>query len=533
MSHNDDLYKIRDKLINVTISTATLFLCLALIPSLSRYFEIGWNPVFLFHIGISGALVILFALRKKIPLSVKSHSIFLLFMLLAIVGIINFRTVGGAYTALVVITLCTMLYGLRMGIVYSLVFIAAFVAIGFLQVRQVINPKVSFNEYVNLRTTWFTTITAYVFMIIILLNSVNLFYTYYIDALNQAREKSMELVKTLDSLIQSDKKYRSIFEGSKDGLFFIDEHFKITSCNRSYTQLAGYDLPELKGQYFKKFMYNREVNWDSLFLELASSPQNKAEVEIVHKSGEVIPAEVTVYRANFEDSSFLWAVVSDLREKKFFESEIFSAMIRAEENERERYAKELHDGLGPLLSTSMIYLFTINEEQDLSLIKEYAGRAYSILEDATKTVKEISNNLSPIILREYGMVHAVRSFIEKAGHVRRIHFSIDDELTRRYPEVLEFTIYRILVELINNSLKHSGADEITISFLKIQPNGFLVRYHENGAGFDYHEAITSKSGFGLLNLKNRIHKIGGDYSYQTAPGQGVQVSIKIPNYSLC
>ena len=90
-----------------------------------------------------------------------------------------------------------MLYGLRMGIVYSLVFIAAFVTIGFLQVRQVINPKVSFNEYVNLRTTWFTTITAYVFMIIILLNSVNLFYTYYIDRITSYNVCYTKLLRVL------------------------------------------------------------------------------------------------------------------------------------------------------------------------------------------------------------------------------------------------------------------------------------------------------------------------------------------------
>ncbi|NJO91178.1 MAG: hypothetical protein HC831_21100 [Chloroflexia bacterium] len=208
------------------------------------------------------------------------------------------------------------------------------------------------------------------------------------------------------------------------------------------------------------------------------------------------------------------------------ERKVFSTMIHAEENERERYAKELHDGLGPLLSTSMIYLHTINEEQKPELIKEYANRAYSILEDATRTVKEISNNLSPLILKEYGIAQALRSFIEKTEPVTQIKFTIIDELTKRFSEITEFTIYRTLVELINNSLKHSRANEVIISF-KCEQQDTLIYYQDDGVGFNYESALSDKRGFGLLNLENRIKKIGGDYNYFTAPGNGVQVSIKL------
>lgn len=201
-------------------------------------------------------------------------------------------------------------------------------------------------------------------------------------------------------------------------------------------------------------------------------------------------------------------------------------MIFSEENERERYAKELHDGLGPLLSTGMIYLHILKDEHDHALIKEYSNRAYNLLEDATKTVKEISNNLSPLILKEYGLAHALRSFIEKVEHATLIKFKINDELTERFPEIIEFTIYRSFVELINNSLKYSRANEVVIDF-KYEHQTALFYYKDNGEGFDYESTISNERGFGLMNIENRINKIGGQYNYITAPGKGVQVSIKL------
>lgn len=529
MSLKNDIHSIRNKLIDVTISTSTFFILFALVPSLSRYSLIGWNPVFAFHIGISVTVAILFLIRKKISLSIKAHAIFIVFLLIALVGIINFRTVGGAYMALVVVSLSTMIYGLRLGMVYSAVFVICFVIIGVLQILNIINPQVDFNEYVNHETTWIAQVSAYIFIIFILINSINLFYKYFINALNDANDKSKKLTKTLDSLLQSNKKYRSIFKGSNDGLLFVDENFKITNCNNSYLKLTGYELSELRGIDYKELMYIKETDWDSVFLKIASTQNNKAEVEIIRKDGEIIPVEVSTYITDYDDASYLWAVIRDLRERKSLENEVFSAMISAEENERERYAKELHDGLGPLLSTSMIYTHTIIEEKDMQLIQDYASRAYEILEDATKTVKDISNNLSPIILKEYGMVQAVRSFIEKAGHATQIKFTIKDELKTRLPETIEFTIYRTLVELINNSLKYSKAKELSISFLPLHQDGIFIQYQDNGQGFDYEKAIADKKGFGLFNLKNRIHKIGGEYIYRTSPGQGVQVSIKLTN----
>ncbi|MCG8696708.1 MAG: PAS domain S-box protein [Bacteroidales bacterium] len=534
MSLQKEIYNVKEVIINRTLFATVIFVILALSSSLLRALEIGWQSIFTFHIIITIFIVSVYLVRNVIPLKIKAHILFIWFILIGIIGLINFKTLGsGTLQVFIVICVSTIVFGLRTGITYAVIFLLSFVVIGYLHIQNVFSTNINFQEYINNNTTWFNHFTVFTFTIIILLIITNHFYSFFISAYKEQAAITEELKKTNYDLSISEAKYREIFEGSKDGYIMLDHEYRIKNCNQSYLNFIGYELEELIGKDYKQLLPSKDFDWDAYVLEVAESAPfgNVVELETYHKSGELIPAEVSIYKADFMSKPYLWGVVRDLREKRALERQVFNAMISAEENERERYAKELHDGLGPILSTCMIYNNAIKDEKDISLIMDYANRAYNILEDATKTVREISNNLSPIILKEYGMVQAVRSFIEKVGHATQIKFTIKDELDKRFSETIEITIYRTLVELINNSLKYSKAKNLSISFLYNQQYGVLIQYQDDGQGFDYEKAISHKKGFGLLNLKHRIHKIGGEYSYQTSPGQGVKVSIKLSKTS--
>lgn len=338
-----------------------------------------------------------------------------------------------------------------------------------------------------------------------------------------------EKIETNKRLKISEEKYRSVVESSNDGYIFVNNDFKIIGSNNSYAELIGHDEEEIIGQDYKRFLKSDGTDWDSFFTTLATKvdeKKNSVELETINYQKEAIPVEINVYHHHFENEELYWAVVKDLREKKKMESKIFSTMVSAEQNERARYAKELHDGLGPLLSTGMIYIHTIKEEDNLNEIKGLAERAYSILQDAASSVKEISNNLSPLILKEFGIAQAVRSFIEKIESATQIDFLIKDETTGRFDETIESTLYRTLVELINNSIKYSNAKNIRIQ-LDFDKELLRLEYSDDGIGFDYEKTIEKKSGFGLINLKNRVERLGGIYQYITSPRKGVIVIIKL------
>ena len=510
---------------NITLTSTVIFMVVAVVPSLLRLVDVGWQPVFLVHIIIISVVIVLFLLRRKIPLNLKAHILFVVYLIIAVAGMINFKLINAAYYIIVLASIATLLYGRRVSYIYSAVFIVLFISVFFLHRFKLIALNVDFNEYQDNTSTWLATGTSYVFVLIVVILSAHAFYKLFIDSIKDLNVKSNELSYSLKALKLSENRYKDIFENSRDGFVFFDHNYFIVNCNQSFSKLIGYELSELEGYNYKTLLYNQSIEWDTILETIIN--KTSREVLLMHKDGLPIPVEVSPYSTEAFKGG-LWVIVRDIRERKKLQREIFKTMIQSEEKERERYAKELHDGLGPLISTTLIYLDTIHDENDVVNIREYSGRAYSILEDATNTIKEISNNLSSMILTEYGVVSAIRSFIEKLQKVSDIKFVIKSNLKGTFEETLKFTFYRILVELINNSIKYSRAKTITITFDYNESDEFLrVKFFDDGEGFDYNQALINKKGFGLLNLQNRIKQIGGSSTYYTEQGKGVEVNLSI------
>lgn len=214
----------------------------------------------------------------------------------------------------------------------------------------------------------------------------------------------------------------------------------------------------------------------------------------------------------------------DLTERKKQRRLIVETMMQAEKKENGRIAQELHDGIGPLLSTAKIYAHNISHDENYAKKQEYVERLNSLLDSSIAEVRNIINNIGPQILQEYGLVRAIESFIRHIQPVSSIHFKFDANGTELRSKLTEFAIYRTVLELINNSIKYASATEITIDMKQVE-GAFKLRYQDNGIGFDYEQARTK--GFGLENIKNRIENVAGTVKYTTSPGSGVRVNIVI------
>ena len=229
----------------------------------------------------------------------------------------------------------------------------------------------------------------------------------------------------------------------------------------------------------------------------------------------------------------LFGSAQDVTERKLVEERLaesdritYNAIINSEEKERARYAKELHDGLGPLLSTSMIYLHTLEAEEDLETRNANLARTNELLSSAAQTLKEITNNLSPEILIRYGLVPAIKSFIDKLDQMEGLKVLINSTMACRFADIIEFTLFRATTELVNNTLKHANASTIKID-LKHENDHLELSYRDDGDGFEKAQEIDKALGYGLRNIENRISRINGIYAYESAPGQGVSVHISI------
>jgi len=210
------------------------------------------------------------------------------------------------------------------------------------------------------------------------------------------------------------------------------------------------------------------------------------------------------------------------------EKRVLNAVINTEESERKRFAKDLHDGLGPLLSSVKMSFSAIEGKDDHSDQKAILSSAKQAINEAISSLKEISNNLSPHILDNFGLASAIRSFTNKIDQTGKIKIEFRSNIReKRYPGNTEVILYRAICELITNTLKHSKSKKILIS-LDEEDGKLKVLYQDDGKGFDYNLVLLNETGgMGLPNIRSRINSINGNFAVDSLPGEGVVVTIEV------
>ena len=204
---------------------------------------------------------------------------------------------------------------------------------------------------------------------------------------------------------------------------------------------------------------------------------------------------------------------------------ILTAVLRTEEKSRSRFARELHDGLGPLLSSAKMSLSAVScEGMDDERRAIVENTAY-VIDEAIRSLREISNNMSPHVLADFGLVRGVQNFIQKCTgmHDVKIRF-MTDLRSERFDANVEVILYRVICELINNSLKHAACTEISLSLS--QGNGRLsLDYSDNGRGFDPQAMMDC--GMGLSNIASRVHSLNGTFDIRGRKGKGMSAAVRI------
>jgi len=209
------------------------------------------------------------------------------------------------------------------------------------------------------------------------------------------------------------------------------------------------------------------------------------------------------------------------------ETEVLSVIVKAEENERTRFAKELHDGLGPLLSSIKMSVSTIKKQMTPDYDLRIIDNTEKLINESIFTIKEISNNISPHILNNFGLYKALQSFIGKIQINNNINIILNSNLNeKRYDYNIEVVFYRVICELINNTLKHASAHRITIDFFE-DKDELLLEYIDDGIGFSPEKAEKEGQGMGLANIRSRINSLNGSFQVKSRKGSGVCYTIKV------
>ncbi|MBX2952526.1 MAG: sensor histidine kinase [Leadbetterella sp.] len=216
-------------------------------------------------------------------------------------------------------------------------------------------------------------------------------------------------------------------------------------------------------------------------------------------------------------------------EKLKLQTGITSAIVEAEETERIRLAKELHDGVGPMLSLAKIQLETaMNQTQFHSIEQESLFKnANTMIDDAASEIRTVSHDLMPNALLMHGLVSAVREFVNRLSLTGKVKISLDvANLDERLPQLTETVLYRVLQELIGNVIKHSEASSVQIQLIRHDYELIMV-IEDDGKGFDTSQMANFK-GIGLKNIISRIDFLHGKVNFDSNPHRGTTVIVEVP-----
>lgn len=226
--------------------------------------------------------------------------------------------------------------------------------------------------------------------------------------------------------------------------------------------------------------------------------------------------------------------LSDITEQKKAEEakrDLSRNVLNAQEQERRRVARELHDGVNQLLSSSKYRLHAI--EQQLALNNKPMAKKISqtkgLIDKAISEVRLISRNLRPSELDDLGLAAALRSLADEFQERTEVTVDLKTSFAEHHlSEVIELTVYRIVQEALNNVEKHAGATRVAIH-ASGQGAMLALMIRDDGRGFDPATIRkTRKSGWGLANMRERVSYVGGMMAVKSVPKKGTEIALQIP-----
>lgn len=205
------------------------------------------------------------------------------------------------------------------------------------------------------------------------------------------------------------------------------------------------------------------------------------------------------------------------------------ATVDAQEKERNRIAKDLHDDIQVTLASAKLKINMIrNSLKKQGLDSDITSEPVSLVQDAIDSVRNISKDLMPVTLERLGLVTALQELFSKTDVNDALRVTVEiNGTSQRFAFNRELAVYRVCQEMLANSLKHANASVIKLHLL-FETGKLIVTYTDNGRGFDTYKTNQNSSGFGFRNMESRINLVNGNFSYDSEPGKGCRFVITVP-----
>jgi signal transduction histidine kinase len=208
------------------------------------------------------------------------------------------------------------------------------------------------------------------------------------------------------------------------------------------------------------------------------------------------------------------------------QQELLQTIIVSQEAERKRIGQDLHDDVGTALSNLRITIEMFNQDTSANRA-DFSDTSKLLIDKVIQDVRHISHNLSPPGIALYGLMGALEELCEFITSRGKLQVNINNPIGNipdELDEAASISLYRVMEELLNNTLKHAGASLVDIGFA-LDEGDMLLTYHDNGRGIAPH--VKPGKGMGMQNIESRLGAIGATFSIDTTPGAGFTIHIRI------
>jgi PAS domain S-box-containing protein len=338
-------------------------------------------------------------------------------------------------------------------------------------------------------------------------------------------------VRAREELRASEEQYRLLFDQSPLPMYIYDpETLHFITANISAINKYGYTIEELRSM--KIYHLHPKEDLEAIKKEIKRSLKHRhTDFDLwpqITSRGERILAEISGTDIYYEGRNLRLVIANDITRQKKAEERAISAIVEGEERERQRIAKELHDGLGQYLSASNMNLKSVYE--DLGTIAPDLSKAFesglNFLNHAISETRNISQNLLPKAIQDYGLELAAESLINHLQNHNNIRFYFYKNLRDiDIPSNIQINLYRILQEALNNAIRHGNPDKIDVQLVYTE-NELFMTIEDNGSGFDVNEKMDT--GIGLRSMKTRVGGMSANLDITSNKERGTIISVVVP-----
>lgn len=335
------------------------------------------------------------------------------------------------------------------------------------------------------------------------------------------------LGEELEAVTISRNYFTTIFNSVSDMVFILNQKGEIKDANKSAEKELNYEPGSLFGKSINVLNKGRLSFFRNIIKQLKENNSMNINETVLHtKTGVAIPVEIHVsYFNDGMKNQFIILSASNITYRIKSENRTIRTIIDSQEKERQRFAKDLHDGILQQLSGIK---FNISSMANLEKNQKKKSNLFQSNEHLSHLIVEMRNicfNLMPGTLKEFGLVKAIKEYANHIAHDKKINLVIkENNKLPELPREVKIDLYRVIQEFINNATKHGNATKIKLTLSSNKKNLKLILV-DNGKGFDYNQ---TESGMGLQDVQSRVKSHNGTLKIVSNIRKGTSYFITIP-----